>query len=100
MTPICASRPEPLARVAHVAVVLAEMDAIGAQPLGQRRSQSLTMNATSRSAQIRCSGSASRAAACSSTPFTRNWNAATGPASSARASRSGKAPPTSSGEIR
>ena len=40
---------------------------------------------------MRCSGSASRAASCSSMPFTRNWKAATGPASSAAFEPVGKA---------
>ena len=86
-------------RLAGIAVLLAEMDAVGTEPLGQAIS-SLTMKATSRSAHRRWSGSASRAASCWSMPLTRNWKAATGPASSASASRLGKSPPTSSGETR
>ena len=35
MTPICAAGPEQRARLARVAVALAEMDAVGAEPLGQ-----------------------------------------------------------------
>src|SRR5438270_1493590 len=61
---------------------------------------SLTMKATFASAQIRCSGSASRASWCSSTSFTRSWKAAAMPGSSAALSRSGNMPPTSCGLIR
>ena len=34
--PICADGPEQRPRLANVAVALAEMDAVGAEPLGQR----------------------------------------------------------------
>ena len=78
------------ARLARIAVALAEMDAVGADPLRQRHVVVDDEGDVARPRRSRCSGSASRAASCWSTPFTRNWKAATGPASSAAASRSGK----------
>ena len=61
------------------------MHAVGAEPLRPGRYSSLTMNATSRVGADRAAAARpARAASCWSTSFTRNWNAATGPASSAR----------------
>ena len=99
MTPICFDGPEDRARLARIAVGLAEMDPVGVEPLGQADAVvddegdvGVGADPLQRLGQPR--------QLMLSTPFTRSWNAATGPPASAAFSRSGKSPPTSCGLIR
>ncbi len=92
-------RPEQGARLPNVAVGLAEVHAVGAEPFGQRhavvddeRDLGLGANALQRLGETR--------ELMLGTSLTRSWKAEATPGSSAAFKRSGNAPPTSCGLIR